>query len=66
MQLTTNYHMSFKISISGRVAFENENIFFTVMFAKCWNDPEFYKILENMEVCTSIEMQEKQITIFKN
>jgi hypothetical protein len=66
MQLTQTSHMSFNIFIGGKLAFKNENIFFTVLFAKCWNDPEFYKVLENIDVCTTIEISEKQISIFKN
>ena len=66
MQLTSNSHMSFTISINGNVAFQNENIHFTTRFAKSWMCPEFYAQLEQMEVCTTITIDEKNISIFKN
>ena len=63
MQLTSNSHLSFNISINGKLAFQNENIHFTTRFVKCWNDPEFYAQLEQMDVCSFIQINEISMAI---
>ena len=65
MNLTPYSHMSFNIFINGNLAFENENIFFTTTFIENWNNPETFLILEQMDVCTSIDL-DQNLTIFKN
>ncbi len=66
MKLTSTSNISFNIFINDKLSFSNENIFFTTRFVKCWNDPIFYEFLEKMDVCTELEIPEKNIKIFKN
>ena len=64
MNLTHYSHISFNIFINGNLSFENENIFFATRYVKNWICPDFFKLLENMEVCTEIKIN--NLTIFKN
>ena len=64
MNLCPYSQISFNIFINGNIAFENENIFFATRYAKTWMCPEFFKVLENMDVCTEIKIN--NLTIFKN
>ena len=56
----------FNISLTGSSVpmYINCNVLFTVRFVKCWQDPEFKKVLENMDVCTFVEYN--NYLIFKN
>ena len=56
----------FNISLIGikEPMYINCNLYFTAVFVKCWQNPEFIKILENMEVCTTLEYND--YLIFKN
>ena len=56
----------FNISLVGskEPMYINCNAHFTTVFVKCWQDPEFIKLIENMEVCTILEY--KDYLIFKN
>jgi hypothetical protein len=65
MNLTPYSHMSFNIFINGNLSFENENIYFTTIFIDNWNNPETFLLLEQMDVCTSLNF-DKNLTIFKN
>lgn len=64
MNLTPYSHMSFNIFIDKNLCFKNENIFFATRYAKNWMCPEFFKTLENMDVCTEIKIDD--LIIFKN
>lgn len=62
---TPTFKNSFNLFIKDKLCYKDVNIYFTCNFIKNYQDLDFIKILENMEVCTFLTF-DNGLKIFKN
>ena len=63
--MTATFKNSFNLFINDKLCYQNENKYFTCNFIKKYQDDNFIKLLENMEICTFL-IFENGLKIFKN